>query len=279
MRFEPFMERRPSSLPGLLHVSLPSSWTVKKRREPDQTTRTPLLVVDGRYCRLARSPQSIPGIETPYLEADGLTFGRSRVDKAGRAMRKDTAREEDFEVANAFRRSHSQPLLSVRMSVSSFTTTVGIDGFELSQRLKRIDRIQNKLRRESVRLTQLQDIAGVRIVVPTLTAQARLKDRAKEQLGSQIDKVDDYVAGPKTSGYRAIHIVVKRSNRLVEIQIRTLRQHEWADTMEQVGRDMGTEVKWLSDPIDEAVEYSRLLAEADAAEDLDPRQDRFDWKE
>jgi ppGpp synthetase/RelA/SpoT-type nucleotidyltranferase len=89
-----------------------------------------------------------------------------------------------------------------------------------------------------VRLSQLQDIGGVRVIVRTLAEQKRLADHAAGRWGSDLQVVD-YVSSPKPTGYRAIHHVVKRSNRLTEVQIRTELQHEWADMIEQVGRDTG----------------------------------------
>lgn len=40
---------------------------------------------------------------------------------------------------------------------------------------------------------------------------------------------------PAPSGYRAIHVVVLRDGHLVEIQLRTPRQHEWAEAVERTG--------------------------------------------
>ena len=164
-------------------------------------------------------------------------------------------------------------MLSVRMSYTSFAGTLGVHGFVVSQRLKRIERIQRKLERESVRLSQLQDIGGVRVIVPTLTDQAKLAEHAVDYLQNVV--VIDYVTAPKTTGYRAIHHVVKRAGRLIEVQLRTEMQHEWADRIEQVGRDTGTELKWLTEPIPEAVEYAELLPRLDRERDESGEQGRL----
>lgn len=45
-------------------------------------------------------------------------------------------------------------------------------------------------------------------------------------------------------GYRAVHVVVRREGRIVEIQVRTVLQHQWAEVTEK-----------LSDEIDPGLKY------------------------
>ena len=45
-------------------------------------------------------------------------------------------------------------------------------------------------------------------------------------------------------GYRAVHIVVKISGKLVEIQIRTLLQHLWAEVSERLSDVLDPEIKY-----------------------------------
>lgn len=44
----------------------------------------------------------------------------------------------------------------------------------------------------------------------------------------------DYIAHPKQDGYRALHVVVERDGRLIEIQLRTQLQHLWAAHVEKL---------------------------------------------
>jgi ppGpp synthetase/RelA/SpoT-type nucleotidyltranferase len=52
------------------------------------------------------------------------------------------------------------------------------------------------------------------------------------------------VAEPKQSGYRAIHHDVRRDGRVIEVQLRTIRQHAWANQVEDDGRALGTGYKF-----------------------------------
>jgi hypothetical protein len=90
----------------------------------------------------AMSQPQLPGTQTPFLLVGENAVSKTRVDRAGRSLREGTPTDEDYELANEFRRPHSNPMLSVRMSYTSFATTLGIPNFVVSQRLKRIERIE-----------------------------------------------------------------------------------------------------------------------------------------
>lgn len=47
-----------------------------------------------------------------------------------------------------------------------------------------------------------------------------------------ITRFRDYVKTPKADGYRALHLVDRNQGRLIEIQLRTPRQDEWANAVE-----------------------------------------------
>ena len=72
--------------------------------------------------------------------------------------------------------------------------------------------------------------------------------------------MDDYIAKPKISGYRGIHLIYKYNSEkiadynglYIEIQIRSKLQHAWATAVETVGTFLNQplksslgEVKWL----------------------------------
>src|SRR5205814_6139582 len=91
--------------------------------------------------------------------------------------------------------------------------------------------ISEKLLRESIRLTQVQDIAGCRLIVPEMADQDRLVASLKTlfESASVVDRREH-----PSHGYRAVHVVVKKSNKLVEIQVRTSLQHLWAELSEKL---------------------------------------------
>jgi ppGpp synthetase/RelA/SpoT-type nucleotidyltranferase len=101
--------------------------------------------------------------------------------------------------------------------------------------------IIDKLRRESIRLTQIQDVAGCRIIVADVAEQERVVMSLSAAFPTAT--VVDRRAKP-SHGYRAVHIIVSVAAKLVEIQIRTFMQHVWAETSEK-----------LADTIDPGLKY------------------------
>jgi putative GTP pyrophosphokinase len=114
-------------------------------------------------------------------------------------------------------------------------------GLEVSGRpAKSTTAIVDKLRRSSMRLTQMQDIAGCRTIVADIDKQ----DQLAAALGSMFDvTVFDRRAKP-SHGYRALHLIVRDAEFPVEIQIRTELQHSWAELSEKIADRVGIQVKY-----------------------------------
>jgi ppGpp synthetase/RelA/SpoT-type nucleotidyltranferase len=105
--------------------------------------------------------------------------------------------------------------------------------------------IVEKLRRQSCRLGQIQDIAGCRLVVVDAAAQDTALRRLLEMFPSAL--LYDRRSDPSHS-YRAVHLVVRRYDRTVEIQLRTALQDLWATLSEKLADWFGNEVKYGGGP-------------------------------
>jgi GTP pyrophosphokinase len=166
--------------------------------------------------------------------AEGLT--NAQVDRLGERLRAGAPSEDDLRLLDKYRRSFAD----------AYGHVVGIvrDGLNLSptgRPAKSTSSIRDKLIRESVRLSQMQDIAGCRVVVEDVTKQ----DNAVEALAAQFPyvKVLDRRERP-SHGYRAVHLVVHHADKPVEIQVRSVLQHLWAELSEK-----------LADVYDPAIKY------------------------
>jgi putative GTP pyrophosphokinase len=104
--------------------------------------------------------------------------------------------------------------------------------------------IVDKLRRSSMRLTQMQDIAGCRVVVPDIPAQDRVIARLEQMFDVTII---DRRAKP-SHGYRAVHVVVREVGLPVEVQVRTDLQHVWAELSEKLADAFGSQLKYGGGP-------------------------------
>jgi ppGpp synthetase/RelA/SpoT-type nucleotidyltranferase len=101
--------------------------------------------------------------------------------------------------------------------------------------------IVEKLRRESVRLSQIQDIAGCRVIVPGMISQEEVVDDLRVLL--ERPKIIDRRENP-SHGYRAVHIVTFAFGLPVEVQVRTHLQHIWADISEKLADQYGQDIKY-----------------------------------
>ena len=163
-------------------------------------------------------------------------IGSSQIDKLGDRLRSASIVDNDIRLLDEWRRSFG----------GAYETVVTIARGQLlleptGRPAKSTGSIVAKLQRESIRLSQIQDIAGCRVVVADVPAQ----DRVVESLIGAFPgaAVVDRRASPQF-GYRAVHVIVRVVGKLVEIQVRSLSQHLWAELSEK-----------LSDVIDPAVKY------------------------
>jgi hypothetical protein len=114
---------------------------------------------------------------------------------------------------------------------------------DVAQRLKKRDTIIDKLHRfENMKLTQMHDIGGVRATLPSLDCVTAVSRRLRKNWA--IARTRDYIAEPKSSGYRAIHHDGFRDGVFIEVQLRTVRQHAWANQVEDDGRRLETGYKF-----------------------------------
>lgn len=127
---------------------------------------------------------------------------------------------------------HSYPMSRVTTSVRYWVRAVTNDNqLRPSQRHKRMNRIINKLHRfPRMRLSQMEDIGGCRVVLPALDQVYGVAERVQARWREA--QVIDYIAEPRPSGYRAMHLIERRDGRLIEVQLRTQRQDQWAVAVE-----------------------------------------------
>ena len=132
----------------------------------------------------------------------------------------------------------------VTNSVSGIASGCGIDA-PVTQRLKREQTIIEKLgdREKGLDLSRMQDIGGCRILVSDIAEVRTVEAAILDVWGAQVGKVYDYIECPRESGYRAVHIVVKRDSLPIEIQIRSRRMHTWAEFVERMSGHFGRNLK------------------------------------
>ena len=118
--------------------------------------------------------------------------------------------EAALQVLVRYRALHYYPLAKATMGLRSRVETVGARR-DVAQRLKRAPTILSKLVREpNMQLSTMQDIAGCRAVLDSVTQLRAVQERFKTET---IVRLDDYIERPKASGYRGVHLVVRYTDR------------------------------------------------------------------
>lgn len=124
---------------------------------------------------------------------------------------------------------------------------------EVLGRPKHIYSIVKKMRRKSVGFDELYDVRAVRVIVNDLATCYAVLGLVHNRWRYLAAEFDDYIARPKENGYQSLHTVVLGvGNKPVEIQIRTRRMHELAES----GVAAHWRYKEQAQGVDEQLEHS-----------------------
>lgn len=144
--------------------------------------------------------------------------------------------------------------------------------FEIQRRPKHIYSIYNKMRQQNKSLDQIYDVYAIRIILDT--------DNSSDCFGAygyitQIyqpvpERFKDYISVPKHNGYQSLHTtVIAPGGKMVEIQIRTRKMHEFAENGIAAHWRYKEKVTSADEGIDELIRWARdLVANADTAQDF-----------
>jgi putative GTP pyrophosphokinase len=203
------------------------------------------------------------------LASPRVALSKAQIDKLGERLKAGHPSAADLRELDDYRRSFSAAYETV-ISVARFG-----DKEPTGRAAKSTSAIIDKLRRETIRLSQIQDIAGCRVVVPDIFRQELVVIALTDPFpGSTVINR----RARSSHGYRAVHVVVTVNDRVVEIQVRTELQQKWAELSEK-----------FADRIDPAIKYgggkgrvqglllsaSSRIAEIEELEQLAPELETF----
>ena len=151
----------------------------------------------------------------------------------GKRLRDRSASDEDFSLLDDFRRSRDPDLMNTAQALSKELAASNIDHV-IAGRSKRTKSIIRKLSRpqnKGMDLSRMADLVGLRIIVKDRADQNSVVDSLREAFpNSRV--IDDRDGGDH---YHRLHVIYAASTGPLEIQVRTLRQHLWADESETFG--------------------------------------------
>lgn len=173
-------------------------------------------------------------------------FSKKAVKRAGECLINEDASNEDvsaaMDVLSNWRSAHAYPMHAVLIFLRNQSAKID-ENSVVVQRLKRTPSIVGKLKRiDGMKLHRMQDISGCRSVVEDVSKVRALRESiVHSRTRHKLHREDDYIAQPKPSGYRGVHLVYKYNGKksayqdyFVEIQLRSKIQHAWATAVEVV---------------------------------------------
>lgn len=161
---------------------------------------------------------------------------KTQLDRLGDRLRKGEISEADLRLLDQYRRSLSDAYETVVRRIRQELTLE-----PTGRPAKSTPSIVEKLRRESIRLTQIQDIAGCRVIVAGILDQ----DKTVQALTNLFERTTIIDRRQQPShGYRAVHVIVSHDGKMIEIQIRTTLQHLWAELSEKFADVFDPEMKY-----------------------------------
>ena len=112
----------------------------------------------------------------------------------------------------------------------------------VKSRVKSPESIAHKLEKKNLPVTfdsmmeNLSDVAGVRVICPYISDIYTVRDILLKQPDIVLLEENDYIASPKKTGYRSLHLIIQTPIYLshtshdvkVEIQMRTIAMDFWA---------------------------------------------------
>jgi ppGpp synthetase/RelA/SpoT-type nucleotidyltranferase len=183
---------------------------------------------------------------------------KTQIKNAGKVLRKQDFKSDEYDeaysVLSAYRMEFGTALFTVNMRCRNIIKKCFLDtkrfrssDFIIAQRLKRLESIVMKLDRfPSMGLDTMQDIGGVRVILPTQDDVNLFLEKfpgSRSKIKVNEEKCQNYILKPKEDGYRSFHYVLyvpnAKSENLpilkIELQVRTHLQHAWATAVEVAG--------------------------------------------
>lgn len=200
-------------------------------------------------------------------------FSKRQIDKVGKVMRGAKPSTTEYEDAlaklNDWRELHMPIMNSYYHKCLEIAEKFSDPEIIVAARLKRMPTILDKIDRlPTMHLSQLQDVAGVRIIVRDIPELEKMS----AELGALGPKyMKDYIAEPKRTGYRGQHFVYEEEGMLVEVQLRTQLQHLWATTVETIDFFRGTAMKTRPGAQDPWLEFFELTSSIYAIVENSPK--------
>ena len=219
-----------------------------------------------------------------------LPYSKNQIKRAGeilRSVKKSNYAqiENALKILSVWRTAHAchlgnfNSLIRNKLKNRSYGAKASV-----SQRLKRFPSIIDKLKRfPTMSLDRMQDIAGMRVVLPNVADVLDFHKAVSVAHGDRKKvRENDYISHPKIDGYRSVHSVYACYNKAcrqldglrVELQIRTQLQHSWGTAVETLGILTNSSIKTGRGSEEDSV-YFKLVSALFSIEEKTTKPEKY----
>ncbi|MGZ9261955.1 MAG: hypothetical protein ACXW6V_20990 [Candidatus Binatia bacterium] len=164
------------------------------------------------------------------------TLSKTQIDRLGDRLKTGFPSDDDLRLLDEYRLSFGA---AYNLVIRTIREKLHLE--PTGRPAKSTSSIADKLRRESIRLSQVQDIAGCRVIVADVFVQDLTIATLRETFPNI--RVMDRRMNP-SHGYRAVHLIVTTQGASVEIQVRTSLQQLWAELSERLADVVDSNIKY-----------------------------------
>lgn len=136
------------------------------------------------------------------------------------------------QISNALKRPHPERERYIARVVADLRRDLSVAGIpaEITGRSKHVYSIWNKMRHKEIGFDQVYDLLAVRILVNQIADCYAALGQVHGLWRQVPEEFDDYIAKPKSNGYRSLHTaVLGPDDQVMEVQIRTHAMHRDAE--------------------------------------------------
>jgi ppGpp synthetase/RelA/SpoT-type nucleotidyltranferase len=180
-----------------------------------------------------------------------MKISKAEIDRLGNKVReeKDNLNEATLNQLQTYRTSHREVLSQIFTILCSYTKKIHPTSI-VTYRIKRFESIIGKLNRyPDMRFSRMWDIGGCRCIMRHNIDVYKLKEYLLKDASIEIVKEYDYIEVPQKDGYKSLHLFIKCKNdeKIIEVQLRSLIDHNWATLVEITDVLYDSKLKELGD--------------------------------
>ncbi|HZX20690.1 MAG TPA: TGS domain-containing protein [archaeon] len=126
-------------------------------------------------------------------------------------------------------KKRNQDIEKTRKKLEGLLSNAKIE-YKVSGRIKSIYSAYKKAQRKKIEVKKLTDLMALRVITETEKDCYEILGIVHSNWKPTLGEFDDYIARPKSNGYRSLHTaIISENENSIELQIRTKEMHDFAE--------------------------------------------------